>query len=52
MRLIQRATGVWQRRGHEGALPKRTGHLLEHQKEQQHRDCMKNDIGEVMAAGV
>jgi hypothetical protein len=38
-------------RGHEGALPEPIGHLLEYQKEQQHRDCMKNDVGEMMAAG-
>jgi hypothetical protein len=47
---VQRVNG--KERGHEGALPKRTGHLLEHQKGQQHRDCMKYDVGEVMAARV
>jgi hypothetical protein len=39
-------------RRYEGALPKGTGHLPEHQKEQEHRDCMKNDVSEMMAACV
>lgn len=47
---VQRVNG--KERSYEGAFPNRTGHSLEHQKEQQHRHRMKNDVGKVMAASV
>src|SRR5262249_22563041 len=37
-----------EQRGHESALPKRAGHLIEHEKEKEHGHRMKQHIGKVM----